>query len=72
MSLPDPAAGGNSGIHQAAWNAVAVASLAYQQEIITLTGVLACAQSHGLTVDDLVYASGLGASFITRLLGEAA
>jgi hypothetical protein len=72
MSLPDPATPGNSDIEQAAWNAVAVASLAYQQEVITLTSVLACAQSHGMTVDDLVFASGLDALFITRLLAEVA
>lgn len=72
--IHEPPAAGNTRadeIRDAAWNAVAVASLAYQQEIIALSRVLACAQGHGLTVDDLVYASGLDAALVTRLLGEA-
>lgn len=58
-------------IHDAAHNAVAVASLAYQQEVMTLGTVLACAACHGLTVDELCDASGLDEPLITRLLREA-
>lgn len=58
-------------IRTAANNAVAVASIAYQQEVIALTHVLACAHRHGLTVTELCDASGLDRAFIERLLGEA-
>lgn len=58
-------------VRTAAWNAVAVASIAYQQEVITLTHVLACAHRHGLAVTDLRAASGLDEAFIARLLEEA-
>jgi len=60
-----------AGIRDAAVNAVAVASLAYQQEVVALTRVLDCAHRHGLTVTDLAHASGLDEAFITRLLEEA-
>jgi hypothetical protein len=73
-SLPhsgDPSSGpGGGDLAQAAWNAVAVASLAYQQEIVALSTVLALAAGHGLTTDDLRHASGLDAAFIQRLLAE--
>ena len=58
-------------IHDQAFNAVAVASLAYQQEVMTLTHYLGCAHRHGLTVAELCQASGLDEPFVTRLLGEA-
>lgn len=55
-----------------AYTAVAVASIAYQSEVATLTHVLACAhRRHGLTVAELCDASGLDEPFITRLLQEA-
>lgn len=57
-------------IRDAAFTAVAVASVAYQQEGVTFASVLACARGHGLTVDDLVHASGFDAAFITRLLEQ--
>lgn len=58
-------------IHDAAHNQVAVASLAYQQEVIALSTTLACARRHGLTVDELRQASGLDEALVTRLLDEA-
>jgi hypothetical protein len=54
----------------AAWNAVAVASLAYQHEVSILAHVLRTACGHGLTVADLCAASGLDAPFVRRLLAE--
>jgi hypothetical protein len=54
----------------AAWNAVAVASLAYQREVWALSTVLCTACGHGLTVADLCAASGLDAPFVQRLLAE--
>lgn len=64
-------------IHDAAWNAVAVASLAYaidpsDQERLALTRMLTTARGHGLTATDLREASGLDEPFIHRLLDEAA
>lgn len=58
-------------IHDAAYTAVAVASIAYQQETAALATVLACAAAHGLTLAELRDASGLDEAFITRLLKEA-
>lgn len=57
-------------LRDAAYNAVAVASLAYQQAVAALTHVLACARGHGLSVADLRDASGLDEAFINRLLQE--
>lgn len=64
-------------IHDAAHNAVAVASIAFavdpsDEERTALTTVLACATGHGLTLAELHDASGLDEAFITRLLEEAA
>lgn len=64
MSRPSPE------IRDAANNAVAVASLAYQQEVMALSTVLACAHNHGLAVNELVLASGLDETFIQRLIEE--
>lgn len=59
-------------IVDAAHNAVAVASIAYQQEVIALTHILATAHHrHGLTLTELRDASGLSEDFIVRLLTEA-
>jgi hypothetical protein len=55
----------------AAWNAVAVASLAYQREVWALSTILSTACGHGLSVADLCAASGLDRPFVERLLGEA-
>ena len=61
-----------SGVHEAAQNAVAVASLAYQEQVMALSRILSCAHGHGLAVDELVRASGLDEVFVLRLLEEAA
>lgn len=58
-------------LHDAAVNAVAVAAIAYQQEAMALANILSCAAGHGLTVDELVSASGFDRAFVTRLLAEA-
>jgi hypothetical protein len=74
--MPDPAdERGQSpkrDVTDAAWNAVAVASIAYQQEVMALTRILDCARQKGLSVTDLCWASGLDEAFVNRLLGEAA
>lgn len=64
--------GTNSPVHDAAVNAVAVASLAYQRELMAFTTILACARDHGLDVDELCDASGFDQAFINRLIEEAA
>jgi hypothetical protein len=73
--MPDPAdERGQSperDVTDAAFNAVAVASIAYQQEVMALTRILTDARRHGLTVADLCSASGLDEPFVTRLLAEA-
>jgi hypothetical protein len=58
-------------LRDAAWNAVAVASLAYQQELMALINIMNCARSHGMSLDDLVRASGLGSQFVGELVEEA-
>lgn len=74
--MPDPAdKRGHSperDVTDAAWNAVAVASIAYQQELMALTRILDCARSKGLSLTDLSWASGLDEEFIGRLLQQAA
>jgi hypothetical protein len=73
-SLPDPAnrpsGSPDRDVTAAAWNAVAVASLAFQTEAAILSTILSTARGHGLTIDDLRHASGLDAAFIERLLAE--
>jgi hypothetical protein len=73
--MTEPAAADNPNspdraITDAAWNAVAVASLAYHRELNALRVILRSATQHGLTRSDLVYASGLDAAFVGRLLDE--
>lgn len=55
------------------WNSVAVASLAYQQELRTLRRILDIAHDNkrGLTVEQLCEASGLDQTFVKQLLEEA-
>ena len=57
-------------VRDAAWNAVAVASLAYREELDRLRYVLDLAASKGLTVADLCSASGLDEPFITGLRAQ--
>jgi hypothetical protein len=59
-------------IRDAAYNAVAVASLAHTQARLALGAILVCAHSKGLTVDQLCDASGLDETYVRRLLDEAA
>jgi hypothetical protein len=59
-------------ISDAAWSAVAVASLAYRRELNALRVILRSATQHGLTRSDLVQASGLDTAFVSRLLDEVA
>lgn len=62
----------SSGIRDAAWNAVAVASVSWQQSVGALRHVLDLARGHGLTDDELAEASGLSTAFIAELLEEGA
>jgi len=69
-------------VSDAAWNAVAVASIAHreavdsgdneavQRERGTFAHILTCAQTKGLNITDLCHASGLDAPFINELLAE--
>jgi hypothetical protein len=57
-------------VRDAAWNAVAVASVAWQQSVGALRHILDLARGHGLTVDDLAEASGLSTAFINELLEQ--
>jgi len=71
------------GISDAAWNAVAVASIAHREaedsgdldaarrERVTFVRVLDCARSKGLTNADLCRASGLDEAYLVRLITEA-
>lgn len=66
-------------IHDAAWNAVAVASVAHREaldnadrEQTTFARTLAAASTYGLTIDDLCAASGLDQTYVTDLLQQAA
>lgn len=52
------------------WNAVAVASVAYQQEMLQLSWAMTCAMERGMTFGDLCTASGLSEGFVTYLLSE--
>ncbi|MDP5182152.1 hypothetical protein QOZ88_05845 [Blastococcus sp. BMG 814] len=65
-------------VDDAAWNAVAVASIAHREaedaadrERHTFAHVLDRGRAHGMTVDDLCAASGLDERFITALLEQA-
>jgi hypothetical protein len=53
------------------WNSVAVSSVAYQQEVGALSVALGAAYDHGLSVADLVAASGLPVKLVLNLLGGA-
>jgi hypothetical protein len=56
---PHPAPQRDKDLRDAAWNAVAVASTHWQQSFAALCHVLCTAHGHGLTVDELVQASGI-------------
>lgn len=59
-------------IRDAAWNALAVASLQYVSAVNALRHILQCAHGHGLTVADCCHATGLDEPFVSRLLDEVA
>lgn len=52
------------------WNTVALASVAYQQEMLHLAEALDWARDNGLTFTDLCAASGLSEGLVTQLLCE--
>lgn len=57
-------------IRDASWNAVAVASLSYQQALTGLRTIVQTASGHGMSELQIIDASGLPASMVHRLLGE--
>lgn len=73
-----PTDGPPEALHDAAWNAVAVASVAHREaldaadrEQTTFARTLATASTYGLTIDDLCAASGLDQTYVTELLEQA-
>lgn len=54
----------------ASWNAVAIASVSWQQSVNALRHILGLARDHGLTRDELAAASGLSTAFIDELLEQ--
>lgn len=64
--IPDQA------IFDAAWNAVAIASVRLDEELSTFRYVVRLAHEKGLSVSDLCWASGLGEESIRRYLDEVA
>lgn len=73
MSVPaQPCPDDEDPVHVEAFNAVAIASVAWQEQTSTLSYYLALAHSHGLTVPEICRASGLDQPFVTRLLEGAA
>lgn len=74
MSFPEPALPGNtpsSDIREAAWNAVAFASTHWQQSYAALCHTLSSAHGHGLTLDELVQASGMDRDRVVLLMLDA-
>jgi hypothetical protein len=69
-SLP-AAAVDDERLRDAADNALAVASISWQQSVHALRYTLQIARDHGLSDDELAAASGLPRSFIAELLEEA-
>lgn len=72
MSMMPPGPDSNTLRRDAAHNAVAVASLHFQQSLNALRHILASAHDHGLAVDELVTASGIDRDTVVRLMLEAA
>lgn len=72
MIEPPEDPGKQGQVTTAAWNAVAVASLQWQESTNALRYVLSCAYGHGLTIADLCRASGFDAEYVERLLAEVA
>jgi hypothetical protein len=59
-------------IRDAAWNAVAVASIHWQQSVNALRSICSSARSHGLTEAEIALAGGLDESHVVWLLEDAA
>ena len=59
-------------VRDAAWNAVAVASTALERERAIFAHTLHLAREKGLTLDDLVRASGWSETDIASLIAEVA
>lgn len=57
-------------IRDAAYTQVATAAVAYQQHRLAFARTLAMAASHGLTVPELVEASGRAEALVVALLRE--
>jgi hypothetical protein len=55
-------------IRDAAWNAVAAASIHWQQSVNALRHIFIVARDHGLSMDELVVASGVSRTHIMRIL----
>lgn len=75
MSVHQHVSDGNApadDIRDAAWNAVAVASIAYQEERGRLRYMVDLAHRHGLTVPELAEASGFNEDRVLELLAEVA
>lgn len=62
----------NPELHDAAWNALAVASLSWSEATAALRYMLQCAHGHGLTVAECCDATGLDEPFVSRLIDEVA
>jgi hypothetical protein len=59
-------------IRDAAWNAVAAASIHWQQSVNALRSICSSARSHGLTNAEIATAGGLDESHVVWLLEDAA
>jgi len=73
--ISHPPASGNTptdDIRDAAWNAVAVASVHWQQSVNALRSICSSARSHGLTDAEIALAGGLDESHVVWLIEDAA
>jgi hypothetical protein len=59
-------------VRDAAWNAVAVASVHWQQSVNALRSICSSARTHGLTDAEIALAGGLDESHVVWLLLEDA
>lgn len=71
MSVHQHASDGNAptdDIRDAAWNAVAVASIHWQQSVNALRSVVSSAHRHGLPITDIALAGGIDEDHVVWLL----
>lgn len=59
-------------IRDAAWNAVATASIHWQQSVNALRSICLSARSHGLSVADIATAGGIDESHVVWLIEDVA